>query len=77
MAWTNWAGNQSCAARVATPASEDEVDCRGRGARSPNGTGLRPAGAGHSFTPIVATDGAVLELGACAASSTSTSRGAA
>ena len=60
MAWTNWAGNQSCAARVATPASEDEVVAEVRRALA-DGSGIRPAGAGHSFTPIVATAGAVLE----------------
>jgi FAD/FMN-containing dehydrogenase len=61
MAWTNWAGNQSCGARVATPASEDEVTAEVRSALAER-TGIRPAGAGHSFTPIVTTGGTVLEL---------------
>jgi FAD/FMN-containing dehydrogenase len=58
--WANWAGNQSCAARVATPASEAEVVAEVRRALAA-GTGLRPAGAGHSFTPVVTTGGTVLE----------------
>jgi FAD/FMN-containing dehydrogenase len=61
MGWTNWAGNQSCAARVAAPASEDEVVRELRRALADR-TGIRPAGAGHSFTPIVATGGTVLEM---------------
>jgi FAD/FMN-containing dehydrogenase len=61
VSWTNWAGNQSCPARVATPASEAEVVDEVRRALA-NGTGLRAAGAGHSFTPVVVTRGTVLEM---------------
>ena len=61
MTWTNWVGNQSCPARVATPASEDEVVAEVRRALGER-TGVRPAGAGHSFTPIVETSGTVLEM---------------
>ena len=60
--WTNWVGNQSFAADVATPGSEAEVVEHVRRALA-TGTGIRAAGAGHSFTPIVETDGSVLELG--------------
>ena len=60
-AWTNWVGNQSFPAHVATPASEDEVVEHVRRALA-SGTGVRAAGAGHSFTPIVETDGTVLEM---------------
>jgi FAD/FMN-containing dehydrogenase len=59
--WTNWAGNQSCPARVVTPASEAEVVGEVRRALAA-GAGVRPAGAGHSFTPVVATPGTVLEM---------------
>jgi FAD/FMN-containing dehydrogenase len=59
--WTNWAGNQSCPARVATPASEDEVVDEVRRALVAR-SGVRPAGAGHSFTPVVTTDGTVLAM---------------
>jgi FAD/FMN-containing dehydrogenase len=60
--WTNWVGNQTCEpAELAAPKSEDEVaelvaDASGRG------LGVRVAGAGHSFTPVVATDGLLLDL---------------
>jgi FAD/FMN-containing dehydrogenase len=57
--WTNWAGNQSCHARVAAPASEQEVVEEVRAARA-TGSGIRAAGAGHSFTPLVETTGTVL-----------------
>jgi FAD/FMN-containing dehydrogenase len=63
MSWSNWAGNQSCPARVSTPASEDEVVAEVRRA-SADGANVRPAGAGHSFTPVVTTGGTVLEMAA-------------
>jgi FAD/FMN-containing dehydrogenase len=58
--WTNWAGNQSFEAAVATPAGEDEVVEHVRRAIAA-GTGLRAAGAGHSFTPLMETGGTVLD----------------
>ena len=61
MIWTNWAGNQSFQASVAAPASEDEVVSAVRSALA-DGTGVRAAGAGHSFTPVIETRGTVLEL---------------
>jgi FAD/FMN-containing dehydrogenase len=60
MTWTNWAGNQTCEARVSAPASEAGVIEEVRRALAA-GTGLRVAGAGHSFTPVVTTSGTVLE----------------
>ncbi len=57
-AWTNWVGNQTCRpARLAAPASEDEVAELVAGASA-----VRVAGAGHSFTPVVLTDGLLLDL---------------
>jgi FAD/FMN-containing dehydrogenase len=61
MAWTNWAGNQSCGARVVAPTGEDDVVQAVRRALAER-TGVRPAGAGHSFTPVVTTAGTVLEM---------------
>jgi len=62
MDWTNWVGNQSCApAETASPASEDEVAELVAGAAA-RGLGVRVAGSGHSFTPVVATDGLLLDL---------------
>ena len=57
--WTNWVGNQTFAADVAAPASEAEVVELVRRAIAA-GTGIRAAGAGHSFTPIIETTGTVL-----------------
>lgn len=59
--WTNWAGNQAFTAGVVTPAGEDEVVERVRRAVA-NGRGVRAAGAGHSFTPLIETGGTVLDL---------------
>ena len=62
--WTNWAGNQSC-----SPERDRAAPIRGR-ARRASSSGRRPravavkvVGAGHSFTPIVCTDGYLLDLG--------------
>jgi len=60
--WTNWVGNQSCRpAERAAPTSEDEVAALVAEA-SRRGMSVRVAGAGHSFTPVVATDGLLLDL---------------
>ena len=57
MTWTNWVGNQSFTpASTATPRDEDEVVALVREAAR-RGQGVRVAGAGHSFTPVVQTDG--------------------
>ena len=62
--WTNWVGNQSFApARRAAPGSEDEVAALVSEATR-DGLGVRVAGAGHSFTPVVATDGLLLDVSA-------------
>jgi FAD/FMN-containing dehydrogenase len=60
--WTNWVGNQTCApAEVAAPRSEDELAELVAGAAR-RGMHVRVAGAGHSFTPVVVTDGLLLDL---------------
>ena len=60
--WSNWVGNQSCRpAQAAAPRTEDEVAELVAGAAA-RGLGVRVAGAGHSFTPVVATDGLLLDL---------------
>jgi FAD/FMN-containing dehydrogenase len=59
--WTNWAGNVRCSPRrLERPASIDEL-------RRLVGDGddeVRVAGAGHSFAPLCATDGLLLDLSA-------------
>lgn len=62
--WTNWVGNQSFSPRhFAAPGSEDEVASLVRTAAA-QGLGVRVAGARHSFTPVVQTDGLLLDLSA-------------
>jgi len=57
--WTNWVGNQTFAAEVAAPVGEAGVVELVRRAIAA-GTGIRAAGAGHSFTPVIETTGTVL-----------------
>jgi FAD/FMN-containing dehydrogenase len=60
--WRNWVGNQSFVARhMAAPASEDELAALVHEAARQN-LGVRVAGSGHSFTPVVATSGLLLSL---------------
>ena len=64
MTWTNWVGNQSFSpASTAAPRDEDEVAGLVRQAAE-RGQQVRVAGAGHSFTPVVRTDGLLLDLSA-------------
>jgi FAD-linked oxidoreductase len=58
--WRNWSGSQQCLpeARLA-PASVAELQ---ELITSTTGT-LRPVGAGHSFTPLVPTDGTIISMG--------------
>jgi L-gulonolactone oxidase len=60
--WRNWAGDQACRpAAIERPASADEVGEAIERARTAGRT-LRVAGAGHSFTDAVLTDGTLLSL---------------
>ncbi len=60
--WTNFAGDQSCTpASFESPADRDQVGAAiGRAAKV--GRTVRVAGAGHSFTDAVLTDGTLLSL---------------
>ncbi|KAA8888508.1 FAD-binding protein [Nocardia colli] len=60
--WVNWAGDQQCApATIAAPRTADEVaEILGRAGDA--GQIVRVAGAGHSFTDTVLTDGVLLNL---------------
>jgi len=60
--WRNWSGSQQClpAARLA-PASVAELqELVARAAAT--GSVVRPVGAGHSFTPLVPTEGTIVSL---------------
>ncbi|GGK44895.1 D-arabinono-1,4-lactone oxidase [Nocardia camponoti] len=60
--WVNWAGGQRCTpAVVAVPRDVDELaEVVVTSAQA--GRGIRVAGAGHSFTDAVLTDGTLLDL---------------
>ncbi len=57
--WQNWSGYQHCLpdARIAPKSLDELVDALKR-----SGGGIRPVGAGHSFTPLVPTDGTIVSL---------------
>ncbi len=60
--WTNWSGGVVAEPRrLATPASEAELQEVVRDAAR-DGLSVRIAGTGHSFTPVVATDGVIVSL---------------
>ncbi|MBH0775574.1 D-arabinono-1,4-lactone oxidase [Nocardia bovistercoris] len=60
--WVNWAGDQRCTpAAVAAPRDPDEVSAILTGAAA-RGQRVRVAGAGHSFTDTVLTDGVLMNL---------------
>lgn len=60
--WRNWSGYVECpAARVLTPGSAAELAGILRQAVR-DGQTVRAAGAGHSFSPLVETDGIILSL---------------
>jgi FAD/FMN-containing dehydrogenase len=60
--WSNWVGNQSFTPGfAAAPTDEEQVAALVRDA-SERGSRVRVAGACHSFTPIVETDGLLLDL---------------
>jgi FAD/FMN-containing dehydrogenase len=62
--WTNWATNQSFApAEILHPTDEAEYVRIVRGLVA-DGSRLRVAGSGHSFTPVVHTPGALLNISA-------------
>jgi len=62
--WTNWVGNQSFTpAYAAAPRDEEEVAGLVRAAAD-RGARVRVSAATHSFTPIVETDGLLLDLSA-------------
>ncbi|MFC9894208.1 D-arabinono-1,4-lactone oxidase [Nocardia sp. NPDC127579] len=62
--WVNWAGDQRCTpAEVAAPRNRDEIAELLAGAAAA-GRRVRVAGAGHSFTDTVLTEGTLLNLSA-------------
>lgn len=64
MEWSNWSGSVRCQPqRIETPDSEDEI-VRLVHEAGEEAVTVRIAGTGHSFTPLVATDGMLISLDA-------------
>lgn len=62
--WTNWVGNQSFSpASIVTARAEADVIAAVQAAAR-QGQRLRVPGSGHSFTPVVETDGVLLDASA-------------
>lgn len=62
--WTNWVGNQSCMPSSILPVkNEDETAAAVHRARD-TGCTIRTSGSGHSFSPVVNTDGILLDSSA-------------
>lgn len=60
--WRNWSGRVRCRpTRIAAPATETDLAALLRDA-GPEAGPVRVAGSGHSFTPLVATDGTMVSL---------------
>ena len=60
--WTNWVGNQSFSPGAVVVADSEADVARHVAEAAAGGSGISTAGAGHSFTPIVETDGVLLDL---------------
>ena len=60
--WVNWVGNRSCNPRHFASVSDEAEVAALVAAASAQGLGVRVAATGHSFTPVVETDGLLLDL---------------
>lgn len=60
--WSNWAGNVRCTPmRRVSPATVEDLQALVADATS-RGWHVRPAGAGHSFSPLCATEGIMVDV---------------
>lgn len=62
--WRNWAGTHECTAAELVAASSVEHVAHTLARADKAGTKVRPVGTGHSFSPLVPTDGVVLDVSA-------------
>ena len=62
--WTNWAGNVTARPHSRVAPSDESRVAEAVAAAVAHGRTVRVVGAGHSFTPIVATDGDLMSLDA-------------
>jgi FAD/FMN-containing dehydrogenase len=62
--WVNWVGNRSCNPMHFASAGDEQQIAALVAAAAGRGLGVRVAATGHSFTPVVETDGLLLDLSA-------------
>ena len=62
--WSNWAGTQSCSPEAVVKAVSVEHVSEIVADATKRGISVRPVGSGHSFAPLVPTDGIVLDISA-------------
>ncbi|QIK85023.1 FAD-binding protein [Sanguibacter sp. HDW7] len=60
--WRNWSGSVTCRPTAFVEPSDADDVARHVGQAVADGRGVRVVGGGHSFTPLVATDGVLLGL---------------
>jgi FAD/FMN-containing dehydrogenase len=60
--WRNWVGNRSCDPKSFASAGDEAQIAALVAAATAQGLGVRVAATGHSFTPVVETDGLLLDL---------------
>ena len=60
--WRNWSGTQSCEPEAVVAAASVEQVREIVADATRRGVTVRPVGSGHSFTPLVSTDGIVLDI---------------
>lgn len=62
-AWQNWSGLQKATPRkIITPSNAEDVAALVKEATAP----IRPVGSGHSFTPLVPSEGTIVDISALA-----------
>ena len=64
LTWTNWAGTERCQPEAIVTAESVEHVCEIVAGATKRGKTVRPVGSGHSFAPLVPTDGVVLDVSA-------------
>ena len=62
--WRNWAGNQECTPAEIVRVNDVEHLQATVAHANADGLGIRVAGAGHSFTPLVCTDDVIVDISA-------------
>ncbi|HEV7185326.1 MAG: FAD-binding protein [Actinomycetales bacterium] len=62
--WENWAGTETCRPEAIVKVTSVDQVCEIVSDATRRGITVRPVGSGHSFAPLVPTDGIILDLSA-------------